>query len=53
MDKSPQDLTAWVMTAAALIVAVYLFQENTDLRNQVEKIKTEYEGFKSGVLHAK
>lgn len=47
------DATAYLLAAAALVVAVHLYQQNHELAIKIDTCTTEYRGFKEGVIYGK
>lgn len=48
-----KDSNGLILLAASLIAATYFFIQNTELKNQLNNLQTEYNGFKEGVIYAK
>jgi len=48
-----KDATPIFLGVAAVAVALYFFNQNSNLKAQINSCQLEYQGFKQGVLHAK
>lgn len=48
-----KNVNFYVLTVAALSVAVYFFNQNTKLIDKVNKCEVRFEGFKEGVIYGK
>jgi type VI protein secretion system component VasK len=49
----PSDATAYLLAAAALVVASYSYQHNQELTAKINTCETQFEGFKQGVIYGK
>jgi hypothetical protein len=47
------DATTYLLVAAALVVASYVFQQNQSLLTKLNTCEFEYRGFKEGVIYGK
>ncbi len=48
-----KDATPILLGVAAIAVALNFFNQNNELKQQINSCQLEYQGFKQGVLHAK
>lgn len=48
-----RNVNFYVLTVAALAVAVYFFNQNSKLIEQVKNCELKFEGFKEGVIYVK
>ena len=47
-----KDATPILLGVAAVAVALYFFNENSNLKQQIDSCRLEYEGFKQGVIYS-
>jgi hypothetical protein len=47
------DATTYLLVAAALVVASYVFQQNQAITAKLNTCEIEYHGFKEGVIYGK
>ncbi|NJL78347.1 MAG: hypothetical protein HC836_42485 [Richelia sp. RM2_1_2] len=48
-----KDINPYFLAVAGILVALYFFNENTELKQQINSCQLQFEGFKEGVIYGR